>query len=359
MSDFKPKLHADILKDMVDWVISHTNKITDFNDGSINKSILDAVSIALEEVYFGIMLGWTSAMRVALQNSLSFGKKSGQKSTGNIVFSRSTLATQDYFISTGTIVATADGIRFITTQDGYILIGNTYSGNISIEAEEEGISGNVESNTIIQLVSMPIGIETVDNSASTSNGVDEESDDDYAVRFQYYLQGLTKTTPPGIQGGAMEVAGVHEAKLRRILLGILNLYIDDGSGGANQALLDSVINKIEGDGTLNNPGYRPAGVLINYASAIKVVFNPTITIYYNSDEDPDTLKPIVEQDVSNYINKLKIGEDVILSKITDIIMSVIGVEDVVISIPSSNVLIDVDAGEVARYGTGTYNMVLY
>lgn len=359
MADFTPKLYAAILQDMIDWAVAHTSKITDYNEGSTNHTILASVALVVEGLYFEVMLGWTDALRFALQNSLSFTKTAGAKATGNVVFSRAVAATQIYPIATGTVIATTDGTRFLTTGAGQISIGNTNSASIPIQAEEEGVAGNVAAAAISVLVSLPVGIETVTNAAQTTGGVTEETDDDYKIRFQTYLQGLTKTTPPGIEAGAEEVVGVAEGKVvETAILGIIDLYINDGSGSASSALLTSVQDKIEGDGTSSNPGYRAAGTLINYKSAVKVDITVNMTVDYEDSEDPVTLEPLVIAAVSGYINSLKIGQDVVLAEITDIVMNITGVADAQITLPTSNVEIDRTLGEIAKYLTGTYTMVL-
>ena len=176
---FNPKHFDEILQQMIDWAVAHTTKITDFNKGSINRAILGAIAILIEEGYYDIMLGWKDSLRYALRTSLNFDRTTGEEATGNVIFSRSTAAPGDITIDIGTIVATADGVRFITTQVGTISTGNTDSANVSIEAEEVGANGNALANTVIILVSVPSGVETVDNAAALTGGVDIESDDDY------------------------------------------------------------------------------------------------------------------------------------------------------------------------------------
>jgi uncharacterized phage protein gp47/JayE len=346
---------------MIDWIVAHTGKISDFNEGSIIRALSSAVALAIEALNFDVMLGWTDAMRVAISKSLGVEKKTGIRATGNVIFSRSTVAPQTYFITTGTIIATGDGVRFITTEDGEITVGNTDSGNISVEAESVGVDGNVVAGTITELVSTPLGIETVNNAAATAGGVNEETDAEFDVRFAKYLRGLAKTTPSGIEAGAEEVDGVHEAALVETdILGVLRLYINDGSGSASEALIDDVELKIEGDGTPENPGYRPAGVLIGYFPSTKITINVTATIYYDKNEDPDTLKPLVETALSGYLNGLKIGEDAILKRMSSVMMGVSGVLDVSISVPAgTRVVIDRSNGEIAKYGVGTLTMEQY
>jgi uncharacterized phage protein gp47/JayE len=353
-TNYKPKFFDEILQDMVDFAVSKTDKITDFNEGSTNRAILSAVALAIEDNYFEIMLAWVSAMRTALQDSLEFNKKTGVKATLNVIFSRPTVATQNYPINIGTIVATGDGVRFVTTQSGSILIGNTDSGLISVEAEKVGIDGNVGIDKVTVLVSKPAGVETVTNPAGTDNGVNEETDEAYNARFQKYLQGLTKTTPAGQESGAESVEGVHEARLIETTApGILRLYIDDGSGGASQAVLDAVENKIE------NEDYRASGTIISYLSANKVTTNTDIEVFYDKKEDPDTLEPIVEQNIIDYINNIKIGEDLIVNELRKTIMNTSGVRDVIITTPASNVPAILSDGEIIKYGTGVIVMTLY
>jgi len=355
---YTPKQYETILEDMIEWVIAHTNKLSDFNDGSISKALLGAVAKSIEEAYYEAFLGWKEALRYALQKSLEFERIEGIKATGNVIFSRSTAAGIDYVIPVGTIVATQDGIRFLTTIEGQISIGNTDSGSVSIEAEVAGAEGNVDANTINQLVSIPTGVETVDNAGATTGGIAEESDDDYNERFRLYIQGLAKSTPAGMRAAALSVAGVFDAKVVEST-GVVTFYIDDGSGSASGAMLSDVEDVIEGAGTEEDPGYRPAGIFAEYFSANKVDFDITATIYYDAGEDPDELEAEVINTVSEHINSLKIGEDAVIAKVIDIIMSISGVKDVTISSPLSNVVAVGDDGDAVRYNSGSFTMTQF
>jgi len=345
---FEPKQYDIILQDQIDWAIAHTNKVSDFNEGSINRAIFSAVALIVEQAYYDILLGWVDAMRFALQNTVNFSRKEGTKSTGNAVFSSNDPVPSDVTIIIGTIIATADGKRFITTAIGTIATGNTSSGNVPIESEEVGQDKNVLADTIVQLVSLPVGVDTVTNPADTEFGTDIESDDRYNVRFQDFLKGLTKTTPPGILAGVKEVEGVVNAVL--IENTELLIYVDDGSGTASTPLLDDVKEKMFGDGTEENPGYRSGGVRMQVLSSTKIDISITATVYYSANQDPLVLEPEVETAISTFINSLNIGQDVVTEQVGTAIKQVNGVEDINITIPSGDrIEVSRSAGEIAKF----------
>ena len=358
---FNPKQFDEIIQNMIDWVVAHTSKISDFNEGSINRAILGAVATVVEEGYFDIMLGWKDSLRYALQTSLNFERVGGSSGGGNVIFSRATAASQTYSIPVGTTIATPDGIRFVTTVAGQISIGNTSSASLAVASEVAGANSNVDANTITVLVSSPAGVETVDNAAATTGGIDEESDDAYDERFRLYLQGLTKTTGAGLRAGVLSVSGVQNVHVFEdtVQPGFVTIYVADPSGIASIALLEDVEDLLEGDGTEANPGYRPAGIVYYYISATKIDASVTATVYYDAGADEDALEIAVGSAISDYINSLEIGADIVVSKLVDIAHNVVGVRDFVVSIPAANVGIDADAGEIAKYLTGNYTMTQY
>ena len=359
MADFTPKTHDEILTDEILWATAHSTKISDFNDGSINKAILSAVAIVIEEAYYDIMLGWKASLRYALQRSLGFERLGGAKSAGNQTFSRSTPAPADVPIDIGTITATEDGVRFVTIEDGAILSGNTDSAPIAVNAEEVGSNGNVSAGTINTLVSTPSGVETVSNASATVGGVNAESDNDYDARFALYIQGLTRSSIVGLESGALGVVGVSEAKIYEVSSGNLILFVNDGSGVASVSLITDVATVMEGDGSTENPGYRPAGIFISYQSSAKVLINVTATIYHDNTVESTEIEASVTEAITEYINGLKIGEDVVISGIIASAKGVAGVKDFTISAPATNVVTDISAGEVAKYGSGTYSTAIY
>lgn len=106
-------------------------------------------------------------------------------------------------------------------------------------------------------------------------------------------------------------------------------------------LVAEVQKVLEGDinDSNNYPGVKAAGVFCAVeAPSIKRI-TVKITITAESTYIVDELAPLVEQEVASYINSLKIGRDVIRSRIIDAAHNVQGVRSVTLSLPTSNIVV--------------------
>ena len=359
---FTPRTQEQIRRDMVTYTTSNSNQITDFNEGSNIRVMYDSISSVIEDIYFEVLLNWVSDLRTALQTSLGFARKVGVRASGNVVFSAVTATSSDINIPIGTIVETSDGTRYATTEAGIISAGQTTSGNVPIRAESVGISGNVGAGEVTVLVSSIAGVLSVNNAGAITGGVDVESDEDYNNRFGVYIRGLTRSTNSGITAGVLSVSGVSNTLVfNESVPGHVTIFIADNNGIADQALISSVRTLIEGDGSASNPGYRPAGILFNYRSTVVVDINLNITAYYTPGSDSSMgseLRTRVNTVVDSYINSLDIGVDVVLSQIKRAILnSIQEIVDLTINSPDDNVIINRNAGQIAKLGTlaVTYN----
>jgi hypothetical protein len=114
-----------------------------------------------------------------------------QKATGKVTFSRSTNASKDYPIQSGTVIQTGgeDEIQFQTTEKVTLSAG-TQSVTASIEALEAGSRGNVAAGTITDAPIGINGIESITNSNPTEKGREEERDPAYRSRIQNSVGGI-------------------------------------------------------------------------------------------------------------------------------------------------------------------------
>ena len=87
---------------------------------------------------------------------------------------------------------------------------------------------------------------------------------------------------------------------------------------------------------------KPAGIVVTWSEPERVYVNVEIDVKIKSDIDKQKVLENVKTAISNYINSLEIGEDVLIAKIIDVVMEVEGVENCRVNIPTSDVSIDDD-----------------
>lgn len=350
------KLYREILADMQAWMIANQDRVTDFNSGGVLASFLEASARQFEEAYVRVKTGFETYLPLLPYEVFGFERKPGLYAAGTVVFSRSDTSGA-VSIPSGTIVGTESGILFETQEDGTIADGSTDSASVSIRASETGTAGNVPAGTVTTIVSTVAGVETVTNAAQLTGGQDDETITEFKRRFRQYIDGLGKSNVHGLVSAALAQEGVRSASLVEHFppdSGIYNasLYIDDGAGNAPDALIETVQTVIDGDGTEENPGHRAAGMNVRVLAPTAVTVDLTVEIESDGSYSDEVIRSEVETAVEEYVNNLRLGDDLIVNRIREQIMAVAGVYDITtMSAPASNTTIA--ANQIARFGTAT------
>jgi len=216
----------------------------------------------------------------------------GLFATGEVTFSTDTAPAEGITIPAGTRVKTHAEVFFQTVEDLVIAEGES-EGTVIVRCRDRGLFGNVDASKIIVIVDGVTLVNSVTNSGATTGGND----------------------------------GV---------LGRIFLYVDDGSGTVSTEVMTAVQLLIEGDGTENNPGSRPAGIVIIYDTPEVIAINITQIIYHDDGVNVDDLKDAIEASQANYVNTLAQGETVVKEKLDSFALRNNGVRDLTISIPEEN-----------------------
>ncbi|RDE12109.1 MAG: hypothetical protein C4K49_10530 [Candidatus Thorarchaeota archaeon] len=356
MATYNAKTYRAILADMEAWIIATQDKITDFNEGAGITSFVEAVAQQVEQIYLRAKIGFIKYLPNLPFYAFGFAKNSGTNAVGVVVFSRNTATTDSVSIPIGTIVSTSSGLRFITTTLGTILANETASDDVAIEAYDIGTQYNVPANTIDVMTTSVVGVDTVDNAAATTGGLDEETDNAFEQRFHTYVLGLGRGNVSGLITCAKSVEGVRSASVVEHFPPItgfwnVSLYIDDGTGLAPDTLITAVEEVLIGDGTTSNPGYKPAGINVRVLGPTLVPIPVTVVVTSTGSISDDTIKTNIQTAIENYINTLVLGEDFIYYELINVLMGVPGVYNLVLSTPTDDVTIA--ETQIARTGTIT------
>lgn len=346
------KSFDQILSDMVAWIVSNAPNLTDLSPGSVIRSFCEGTALSIEEAYVATYLGYRRSLANVQETVFDFPRKSGTKAEVDVVFSR-TVANGAVTIPAGTRLKTPTGLRFILDAQATIAAGSTDSPSAGVTAEEPGAAYNVSSGTITVLEDTVSGVDSVTNALAATGGVDAESDIAYKNRFQSYVEGLARTNLSGLKAGALSVEGITSVSVVELFPPVsdvnVEIYVDDGtSDGVSDALKQDVQDKIDGDGTEANPGYRAAGVNVNVKAPGIVTQDIEATVSVFSGVDTGQLETDVINALTAYVNTLGVGADIIYNEIVAAIMGVYGVTDVNLTTPAANVTIA--ASQVGRIG---------
>lgn len=282
-------------------------------------------------------------------------RKRAKRATGSVTFSRSTAASVDYTIPIGTQIQTdaIEPIKFQTVET-VVLPAGTTSVSTSIESIKGGIDGNVGSNTITVMTDPPTGIEEVTNPSQTDGGIDAETDDDLRARAESELSDGMRGTARGIRNQLIKMQDVKS----------VSLFINDNEttdaagipaqhtecvveGGVDQEVGQTIFDsKGAGDGThggahgtavtiqadVGNGQTHPVSFSRPTLVQIYVDVNLSTNDRYGGDNE---IRDAIVRYIGGTITsgddedgKLRVGDDVIYTKILSAIDSVNGIEDI-------------------------------
>ncbi len=260
MPRFQPKRFEQIFTRMISRVVARTD-LSDVADSATLKHALAAAAREDDELYYQMtLLLQLFSIDDATGDDLDerakdiqpgvIQRRQATKTTGTVVFSRNgTVGT--IAIPIGTKVKTAGGVVFTTTAATTIsasspeqITGHGIGRDslpVAVISDEPGSAGRVAGNTVVKFVSKPSGVDEVRNqSAFTFGGLDKESDDDFRNRIRAFVNSLSRSTIVALEtaiigsqdpttGSTVLFAKAVEDPLR---LGLVRLYVDDGTGTA-------------------------------------------------------------------------------------------------------------------------------
>lgn len=240
---------------------------------------------------YGISLDNLAYVKQMTRNAATYA-------TGYAVFSRSTVATQEYPIPAGTTIATADrSLLYVTTADSAIEIGDTTSPDVPIIAVLPGQDYNMQSSTITAISTPILGIDSVTNPGAISGGSDQETDAAFRARIRTY-QAAARGTMSALESALLEIDGVTGLNLHEDTSNnTVSVYIAGGADAEISAAIEIT---------------RPAGILVSWSRPSTVSVNITAVVSGSSDEIEDAL--------TAYLESVGVGVDIEYGTIIAVIM---------------------------------------
>jgi uncharacterized phage protein gp47/JayE len=355
---FQIKDFTSIAASLINVVRATSNKVTDFNRGSVIRTMLEATAAELEELYLQMYLGIKEAIPVSVFTTFGFGRQAAEAASGTIRFSTGgSLASSVIPISLGTIVRVpGTSLTYATTVDTAIAIGNSYV-DVLAAAQSSGLAGNVGADLITELVTAVAGIASVTNPSPLINGRDDETDDERRVRFQGFVASLARGTKASITYGAKTVtltdglgtiteyvahANVIEPWVTDSAqpISLVRVYIHNGASATSGALVARCQQVIDGyyDGGTAVPGWKAAGVQCIVSAASDQAVNVTGTVTIAGGYSSVDVLAACTGAIKDYLQGMDVGEDVRLSELIAIIRrDVEGAFNVTLTAPSGDV----------------------
>lgn len=363
--DLGIKSKEEIEASIINRIRNSGSNITDFNVGSVARTIVSAFSAELDDAYYKLEDVAAQTMQATAEgddldtiaSGFNVSRSGATPSIGAVTFGKNTPIASPITIAPGTIVSTSpyssSKVIRVATISEVTLPSMASSVNAIVQSIEQGKENNVKAGTINYIESALPLIDTVINANDLYNGNDEELDTDFRERLIDVQTSNLKGTKVGIEADARLVNNITNAYLsdNDPSIGYAKLYV--ASSGGTPSIED--INNVQA--IIENESKAP-GTILSYYGAVTVATDVTATVYYDKNYNPTDVKTDSEQSVIDFLTVKDLGSDVYISEIVSEIMKVPGVlnvYDVEINAVASDLSISVS--EVSRPGTITVTVV--
>jgi len=353
---FQTKDFVSIVASIGNVMKSTQNKVTDFNIGSVFRTLVEAPAAEMDEMYQQFVIGLIEGIQTAVYTSFSFDPIDAVAAAGLV---RVTIEAneQPVLIPAGTSFSPANGrVDYTSSDDVTIPPGNTFA-DVLVAANSPGVIGNILAGQVFTLSPAPDGLVGATNLDDFASGTDAESEDDRKVRFNAFIQslnrgtvaaldyGLKSTTREDAQGNLIErvvAAAVVEPYLDdpNQPIAWVQCYVHNGVGNTTSALVERAREVIYGYVDASGkkvPGWKAAGVKVDVHAAFEQVVDVAGVLTPLAGYDKPTLLTDAEQAIFGYIRSLDIGQPAILAEIIAQVMEIEGVYDFVPSEPLASV----------------------
>jgi len=342
---FQLKDFASITASMINRAKATQKKVTDFNVGSVVRTILESSAIEIEELYQRMFAGIMDAIPVAIYRGFNFAILEPTKARGVVVVNFAGPIVDPFTVPAGTIfTAPGTGLRYLSEAATTAIVGST-SLSMIVDAADTGSIYNTDANTITTVSGFSFPIGAVIGNTPITSGSDGETEAERMSRFAAYIQSIARGTVPSVEYAAStavvrDPAGSVVEYVSRVasseVPGRIDVYIYGSGGIASSALIADAQRIIDGyfDSVQQAfvPGYRPAGVDALVSPMFEEPYNLTVTVALVTGYSFTTdLKNAVITAVDGVINSVVAGKTLYVEDLSAAVLSVPGIRSVRLS----------------------------
>ena len=348
---FQIKDFASIVAAQINHARSATTKITDFQPGSVARTLMEAPAVEVEELYLQMFLGLRDAIPVATFLSFGFDRLPAAVANGFVSISRTPAPVIAISIPLGTIFTATDG-RVYTSTEAVNWAPGVSIVRVPVQYSTAGLAGNIASGLIVS--SDLFGPEFSLNNAAIETGRDIETDAEREARFSEFIKALSRGTVVAClyAAGLSRVLDVNGNIFEYVLRsgideqpGRVRIYLYSNRGIPSSALIADGQGRIDGSrdevtGVIT-PGYRAAGVRVD----VLPMSERSVPLAIRVDMLPGfTLNSAVEQRLGDIFGQavrgVQPGTVLYLGTLIELMLAASGVQAIV-PVSNENVLCEV------------------
>ena len=247
---------------------------------------------------------------------------------------------------TGRFSVVADATNPAWTGSAYSLAATAVSVSVPVVADAPGRAGNLPAGALTLLATAIPGVDAVTNPASTTGGLDAESDGSLRARFSNFIDSRSRATAiavayavQSVRQGLRFVLGENQLPDGTPCLGGFVVTVDDGTGAPSSNLLTSVTAAVD--------LVRPLGSTFIVQPPSVVPANVSLTVHLAAPATLSDVAAAISTAVTDWIAAMPIGATLPRSRLVQLAFAASpSVVDV------SSVLVNGTDADLVPIGTG-------
>lgn len=311
---FRLKGANRILEDLINWVSTQTDKLTDFNIGSATRTLLESVALEVEEYYYNLDKAVRHAIKNAGYEAFGFKKKAATTASGYVTIFYEKQLSQPIIIEKGTQFHTGDNRitkTYYRSLETVVVEVGAQAALVKVECEKEGSIGNAIAGEICKISMGTPNIFNIANTYDFVNGKDEETEAQRELRFREYVHTLQRGTAEAIAYGIKQVPGVSGVYVDDNYIGYVRVYAHDRDGNLSNDLKEKVNEAVD--------QYRSAGIEVEVKPIFKRSADVDIDVVYKKDVNAKLYDGMIYSLIHDYITELKASEKLSISSLVSYI----------------------------------------
>ena len=266
----------------------------------------------------------------------SLTRKAATHAVGSLRFTAGAASESDRAIPLGTVCLTAGLVRFETTQAAVLKAGFTQV-DVPAQAVLAGSGGNISAGTVVSMAVAPVGIQSCSNPEPFLGGSDGESDEELRARVMDTFQRLPNGANAAFyEQGALsfdQVAAVSVLPRNRGI-GTVDVVVATGSGQPDETLLEELEDYFQ--------TRREIAVDVQVLAPENVSLSLSVQVKAKAGLDSSQVCTGVKDTLQGWFSGERLGQDVLLAQLGNLIYSCDGVENYKILSPAADVSVEAD-----------------
>lgn len=345
---FQLKNFVSIVASMINRAKATQSRLTDFEIGSVARTLMEAPAIEIEQFYQRMFAGIMDAIPVSIYRGFQFSVQDPVKARGTVHVAFGGPLDTDFDIPAGTIfINRTTTQRYLSVADVVAPAGAT-AVDLLVDAEKTGSAYNVGPGqvTIVANLKLPTGSSLTNDAILT--GGDGETDAERAARFLKYIGSISRATVFSCEYAAgtaqiTDSSGAVVEYVSRVGVdetpGYVKLYIYGSNQAPSVALVAAAQHILDGyfDTATQQfvPGYRPIGVDV----VVLPMAQQQVALTASITTEPGTaladVSALVQSAMGGVINDVQAGEALYIDALRNAALSVPGVASCLVSLTAN------------------------